>query len=166
MLCWEPAGLALDPGGALLVADIENHRVLRFPRGERTGQLVAGGNGEGDALDQLDGPTGIALDVTDGSYVMVDCGNQMLRRLSADGIVSDIAGAPGQRGHADGAGAEARFNNPYAVAVDAAGTIFVADGAHFSNHCVRRVTREGVVGRAAGVARVRVACGRIARWRL
>ena len=87
----------------------------------------------------------------------------MLRRLSADGIVSDIAGAPGQRGHADGAGTEARFSYPEAVAVDAAGTIFVADS---GNNCIRRVTREGVVGRAAGVARVRVACGRIARWRL
>jgi sugar lactone lactonase YvrE len=61
--------------------------------------------------------------------------------------VSTVAGSP-TPGHQDGLAAEARFDGPAAVAVDQAGTVYVADS---RNHCLRSVSPEGVVGTLAGL---------------
>jgi len=47
-----PAGILLN-GDSILVADFENHRIMRWRFGATEGELVAGGNGVGDALNQL-----------------------------------------------------------------------------------------------------------------
>ena len=60
-----------------------------------------------------------------------------------------LAGTAGSFGSTDGTGSAARFNLPYAVAVDTAGNVFVADGA---NHTIRKITSAGVVTTLAGTA--------------
>ena len=65
------------------------------------------------------------------------------------GVVSTVAGAAAQAGSADGRGAAARFNRPFGIAVDGAGTVYVADT---HNHLVRCISVAGEVTTVAGAA--------------
>ena len=62
-------GLAMDDEGALYVTDTEKHEVRRYRKGETSGTVVAGGNGKGAGLHQLNLP----------SYVCVDGESRCLR---------------------------------------------------------------------------------------
>ena len=63
--------------------------------------------------------------------------------------MTTLAGTAGSSGSADGTAATARFNNPFGVAVDGAGNLFVADT---WNHAIRMITPTGVVTTLAGTA--------------
>jgi sugar lactone lactonase YvrE len=76
-----------------------------------------------------------------------DRGNHLVRKISHDGVVSTLAGAPEKYGDADGAGGAARFRYPIATAVDTSGNIYVADS---SNNLIRKITPGGVVTTLAG----------------
>ncbi len=69
-------------------------------------------------------PYGVAVDANDNVYV-ADRYNQRIRKITPQGAVSTIAGSTA--GFADGNGANARFNYPNDLIVDASGNIFVAD---------------------------------------
>ncbi|MEO6995066.1 MAG: hypothetical protein ABI273_15780, partial [Lacunisphaera sp.] len=60
--------------------------------------------------------------------------------------MSTLAGTPGLPGQVDGTGGAARFNQPYGVALDRAGNIYVADTGNFA---VRKITAVGVVSTVA-----------------
>ena len=84
-------------------------------------------------------PVGVAVEAS-GSVLVAD--NHCVRRVSADGQrVTTVAGAPGKSGHRDGAAGEAQFKYPQGVAVEASGSVLVADN---NNHCVRVVTGLGL----------------------
>ncbi|CAF4966214.1 unnamed protein product, partial [Rotaria socialis] len=55
-------GVAMDEQRYLYVSDIERHEVRRYQLGEKNGTLVAGGNGKGDGLNQLNFPTYLFVD--------------------------------------------------------------------------------------------------------
>lgn len=83
---------------------------------------------------------GIAIDAA-GSFYIADGFNRVIRKIAPDGVVSVLAGAEGAFGGAeDGTGTAARFIDPRALAVDAAGTVYVADV-----DAVRRISPEGSV---------------------
>jgi len=86
-------------------------------------------------------PFGVALD---GEAVYVSAAHAVWR-VDADGSVRHVAG--GQRGFADGTGAEAAFDTPSHIAPAADGGLFVADS---GNHAIRHVTPDGVVTTLAG----------------
>jgi hypothetical protein len=67
---------------------------------------------------------------------VADTGNNAIRKVTPDGMVSTLAG-DGMAGNKDGNGAGAQFNGPIGVAVDAAGVVYVADT---YNDRIRRIT--------------------------
>jgi DNA-binding beta-propeller fold protein YncE len=94
------------------------------------------------------GPFGIAVDL-DGNVYVADQGNSTIRKITADGMVTTIAGAAGEPGSTNGIGVVARFSFPAAVAVDDAGNLYVADR---SNSTIRKIDSSGNVSTLGGVA--------------
>jgi streptogramin lyase len=74
--------------------------------------------------------------------------NDTIRKVTPNGMVTTLAGQAGMSGNVDGIGSGARFNNPFAVAVDNADNIYVSDSA---NNTIRRITPGGVVVTLAGL---------------
>jgi sugar lactone lactonase YvrE len=148
-----PANLTIDKDGNIYVADTNNHRI-RLVKADGAVSTFAGPVGSGYAAGYKDGmaseakfnsPRGVAVDAAGNLYV-VDTGNHCIRKITPDGQVTTLAGSK-EAGYADGVGAEARFNFPADIAVDAQGNLYVADTA---NHRIRKITPEGVVSTLAG----------------
>src|SRR4051794_5873711 len=112
-----------------------------------TGSLGWCGDGGPARKAKLAAPRDVAV-AADGSLVVADTGNQVIRRIAADGTISTIAGF-GVRGPAVPrvSARRARFRNPAGVAVDRDGSVLVADT---GNHALRRVGLTGVVTTIAG----------------
>jgi len=148
-----PDGSSVDASGNLYIADTGNSKILRLsPAGMLTtvagfGPACGGADGAGSAA-RFFCPSGVAVDSSCTVYV-ADTGNHTIRKISPQGAVTTLAGLAGSEGSADGIGSAARFNAPAAVAVDAAGIVYVADTDNFT---IRRISPEGVVTTLAGLA--------------
>ena len=145
----QPLGVTVDPSGNVFVADSANHTVRKItPAGVVTTLAgLAGSAGTADGTGsaaRFGGPTGVAADAT-GNVFVAD-GNT-IRKVTAAGVVTTVAGLGGFSGFADGTGNAARFNGAVGVAVDGAGNIFVAEAV---NYTIRKVTSAGVVTTLAG----------------
>ena len=62
-----------------------------------------------------------------GRVIVADTGNHTIRKVASDGAVSTLAGLAGSAGNANGVMGGARFDNPFGVAADPAGNVYVAD---------------------------------------
>ncbi|CAF1013759.1 unnamed protein product [Adineta steineri] len=114
-------GLAIDKNGFLYVCDWKNHGVRRWKQGDTEGELVAGGNGEGNHLNQLNNPRNIVID-EDYSLYISDTSNHRVMKWKKDakeGII--VAGGNGQGNSLK------QLSSPYGVIVDHLGQIYVAD---------------------------------------
>jgi sugar lactone lactonase YvrE len=89
-------------------------------------------------------PLGLAIDAADDLYV-ADSGNNTIRKISHDGVVSSVAGLKNYPGFVDGLGASARFTAPVGVGADATGKIFVGD-----SYSIRQLASDGYVTTLAG----------------
>ena len=148
-----PAGVAVDGAGNILIADQLNHRVRRVDG--LTGQIttvagtgVQGFNGNLSALStNFNSPVGVGLDAS-GNWLLIDSGNHLLRRVDVQTmLVSTLAGT-GIGGFSDGPVATAQLNGPAGMAVEASGTVLIADSI---NNRVRRVNLQtGQVTTVAG----------------
>lgn len=144
-----PTGITSDASGNLYVADWGNHRIRKISPSGFVSTLAGGGvagfaDGQGTAA-KFNGPYSVAVDANGNVYV-AEIYNSRIRKISPSGMVSTLAGN-GTPGFANGTSTSAQFNWPYGVAVDAAGTVYVAD---FNNHAVRMITASGEVSTLAG----------------
>lgn len=105
------------------------------------------GSDDGTGTDALfASPSEIAINAS-GTLYVADTGNHLIRTITPAGVVTTLAGMAGVSGSADGTGTAAKFNSPIGIAVNSAGTLYVADS---DNHTIRRVTPAGVVTTLAG----------------
>ena len=84
-----PYGMAMDSEGYLYVSDWEKHEVRRWKIGDWSGEVVAGGNGKGNRLDQLDGPRGVFVDKDLSVYVVDNDNHRVMKwtKGAREGIV-------------------------------------------------------------------------------
>lgn len=143
-------GVAVDGAGTLFITDGDAVRKIARDGSISTlaGSIVASGgsaDGVGSSARFLY-PSGLAVDRT-GTVFVSDSGNDTIRKITPDGVVSTLAGSPGQSGNTDGQGRLARFSSPGGIAFDAAGNLYVADCA---NGAVRKVSPAGGVTKLTG----------------
>ncbi len=148
-----PAGIAFDSGGTLYVADTFNHTLRKATAAAVVttwiGSPPRAGAADGiGAAGLFNNPWSVAIDAARNVYV-ADQQNNTIRKISATGAVTTLAGLAGVSGSTDGTGSAARFNQPTGVAIDSAGNIYVADK---NNYAIRKVTAAGVVTTFAGLA--------------
>jgi sugar lactone lactonase YvrE len=148
-----PYGVAVDANGTVYIADYANARVRKV---DTLGMIstVAGTGAPGFSGDsgqamlaQISYPYGVAVDAA-GDVYLSDSGNQRIRKVSAAGVISTVAGN-GTAGFSGdgGAATNAELNAPFGIAVDGKGTLYIAD---VQNMRVRKVTAAGVISTAAG----------------
>lgn len=148
-----PRGVAVGADGTVYVADSDNHTIRKITAAGGVSTL-AGAAGQPGSVDgpgslaRFNLPAALALDATGNLYV-ADALNQTIRKITPSGEVSTLAGQAGSGGSADGKGIEARFSSPQGIAVDAEGTLFVADT---GNQTIRRVATDGTTTTVAGQA--------------
>jgi sugar lactone lactonase YvrE len=110
-----------------------------------TAGVSGSANGTGPAA-QFATPGNVAVD-TGGNVYVADQLNDTIRKITPAGVVTTLAGVAAVSGHNDGAGTLAHFNNPYGIAVDGSGNVYVADT---YNCTIREITPAGVVSTLAG----------------
>ncbi len=147
-----PQGVAAGRQGDAYLSDSYHNRVLRVDAAGNmhtvAGTGTPGYSGDGDgSLSELYGPTGLAAD-TNGNLYIADTQNHRVRMLNAAGVLTTLAGT-GTAGFSGdgGAAAAAELNDPSAVAVDANGSVYIADS---GNNRVRVVTPDGNIATIAG----------------
>jgi NHL repeat len=162
----KPVGLARskdldEPFGSTIVkrkvyiADSGNHTIRRIdwqlsfegcPQGKRVTTLAgaAGQPGSADGTGsaaRFNTPRGVAV-APDNSIYVTDSGNHTVRRITPDGVVTTVAGVPGEPGSD-----ERHLNTPSGIDVDANGNVYVVDT---FNHAVRTIGSDGQLITVAG----------------
>lgn len=144
-----PQNIAYNPLNNLLyVSDTYNNAIRTITTDGNTATINASSIGYADgALSQASfyGPRGVSFDAQ-GNIYLADIGNNVIRKISATGTVSTIAGNT-ISGYVNGDAAKAEFYNPTATIVDPSGNVYVADR---TNNLIRKITPAGVVSRFAG----------------
>jgi sugar lactone lactonase YvrE len=126
---YSPSDVTSDGEGNLFVADSGNNMIRKV--------VIATGEVTTLALG-FKQPTGVASDGV-GNLFVADNGSHTIRKVViASGKVTTLAGSAGNSGSADGTGTAARFCNPYGVANDGAGNVFVTDN-YDSHYTIRKV---------------------------
>jgi RHS repeat-associated protein len=150
---YAPSAVAVSNDGTLYIADTANNRIRRVSVDGAISTYA--GNGEsgygGDDVyavsTSLNRPRGLSIGPDDALYV-ADSSNHRIRKIDRQGVISTVAGN-GQQGYSGdhGLAADARFNNPSAVAVLKNGSFYIADT---TNNRIRFVNSEGNVTSVAG----------------
>lgn len=166
-----PLGVLVDRSGSLYIGDTFNNVVRKVDTNGQISTIAGNGDGAGNGswnggglpsggyggdggpatLAQLNGPTALALGTNNNLYV-ADTWNNAIRKVDGNGTISLAAGTCSQvcQGGFTGDGGvatAAELNNPYGVAVDAAGDFYVADT---GNSVIRKVDVNGVIQTVAG----------------
>ncbi len=137
-----PRGITVDFAGNVYVADYFNHQIRKINTSGVVTIFAGSSSGSQGGADGLGTsasfalPIGLATDIAGNIYV-VDNANNKIRKITPSGAVTTIAGQGGQ-GSTDGIGTLAKFTEPYGVATDNVGNVYVADQ---GNHKIRKITQ-------------------------
>ncbi|HWW06647.1 NHL repeat-containing protein [Collimonas sp.] len=148
-----PGGIVIDVAGNLYLADTLNHTIRKVSSAGLVSTLAgsAGQAGQDDGTAgnaRFNQPWGITRDSAGNLYV-TDTGNHTVRKITAAGVVTTLAGAAGNPGDTDGNGSHAQFNFPRGIAIDSAANLYIADT---NNNTIRKLSASGDVITLAGTA--------------
>jgi sugar lactone lactonase YvrE len=150
-------GVAVDSAGNLYIAHRQAARVLKVaPNGvvstvAGTGSAGFSGDGGPAIKAQVSNPACVAVDGAGNLYI-ADLYNNRVRKVDSSGIITTLAGSgsvgpPGQGYAGDGGpAARARLNQPYSLAADASGNVYIAD----YQSVIRKVDSAGTITTVAG----------------
>lgn len=148
-----PDGLAIDAAGDIYIADSNNFRIREItPDGiintvAGTGAQGYSGDGGPAVAAELNYPYDVAMDTT-GNLLIADAENGRIRRISASGMITTIAGNGSFAFGGDGGPAlNASMYAPSAVVMDVSGNLFIVDS---NNHRIREVLLNGNITTVAG----------------
>ena len=79
-----PFGLDIDHSGTLFMADMKNHRIMRWEPNATVGKIIIGYKGQGNRIDQLDRPVTVLINRMNDRLIISDWGNQRIIRWSLD----------------------------------------------------------------------------------
>lgn len=143
-----PLGMAVDRSGNLFVADENNNRVRRIDAHGIITTIAGTGDhasyGDGGQADRAAiADTQDVVLTTAGELIVSESEGHRLRRIDGRRVISTLAGTgqPGRSGDG-GPAASAMIDDPGGLAIDARGTVFVADR---GNHCIRAIDPNGLI---------------------
>jgi Concanavalin A-like lectin/glucanases superfamily/Immunoglobulin domain/Regulator of chromosome condensation (RCC1) repeat len=148
-----PCGVTVDILGNLFVADTANNRIRKVNTNgvimTVAGNGTAGYTGNGGAATNasFSSPAGIVVDAS-GNLFIADWGNNVIRKVATNGIITAVAGT-GTAGYSGDGGLalNATLKGPNGIAVDAFGNLFIADT---DNNRIRKVNTNGIIATVAG----------------
>lgn len=143
-------GMTVLPNGDMYVTDLAKVRkvtsagVVTTLAGDNNKRGYADGQGTAAMFGAL---LSITYDAKSNSLIVVDSGQEILRKISLSGAVTTISGTPALRGTVDGPGIAARFGSFSALAASTDGSLYMVDPA---THVVRKATTAGFVTTVGG----------------
>ena len=151
-----PFGLAIDAAGNVFISDGSYQRIRKVTPAGIISTVAGSGNPGGYTGDggpatdaKLDQPRGVAVDAAGNIYIAAN-NSHRVRKVTPDGIINTLAGS-GPRGGGDGGDGGpalgARLFEPFGLAVDAAGNVYIGDQ---GNNRVRKVAPDGTITTVAG----------------
>jgi len=153
-LCW-PQGVAVDKAGNVYIAATMANRVYRVDPSGALHTFIGNGPDQavlGDGGPALRGilsqPHDVAVDAA-GNVFVSDSSHGRIRKVTAAGIITTVAGSDGPGGNTgdDGPATRARLDSPRGIAVDVSGNLYVANN---NSHRIRKVTPGGIISAVAG----------------
>ena len=150
---YDITGVAVDKYGSVYIADKSNQRIRKVDTiGIITtiaGTGIASYNGDNiiATTAQLNNPRGVAID-TKGNVYIADQANERIRKIDTQGIITTVIGN-GTIGFSgdNGQATLAQLNNPYSLAIDRIGNIYVCD---VDNQRIRKIDTTGIITSVAG----------------
>jgi uncharacterized protein (TIGR03437 family) len=156
-----PASLAADAAGNIYIAEPANGRVRKLTVGGNIVTVAGGGSsfsppfGDGGPATQatLVSPTAVAVDAAGNLYI-ADAENYNVRKVATNGTISTVAGTGHEfnlrGGNGNGGPATSAIVTPSAIAVDAAGNLYIAEDDFLNGYDVRKVNAAGTISTFAG----------------